>query len=481
MTFFKSSIFKYLSLCFLVWVAIFYVSIESTVAIWLRSETFAHCFIILPICLYLIKQKWAQLNNAQLKPSAHALLIAIPTLAIWLFGNLAQVLVIEQLATFAMLPIMIWSLLGNQVARILLFTSFFWLFSVPAGEFLIPHLQELTADITVWSLQLTGIPVYREGLYIAIPTGLFEVAVACSGIRYLIASFTLGTLFAYLNYNGLKKRVIFILFSIVLPLLANGIRAYGIVIIAHLSDMKYATGVDHLIYGWVFFGLVILIMFTIGGRWADPLPAKVEQVNPNGSELKIKGAAMPIVAILVLLTSTLLYKSAFENLESDFTPSLDVVFDDSQTMRDDSWLPIFVNPTKQVAASEDGFDYFYAYYNANIQGRELINGANHLYNIERWSIVTSQVKDNYRIVEIIDNFGQKRLMAYSYVTPWHMTHKSIEIKLTQAIQAVLGQPQTGYLLVVSKGIKNKEDAELLKKRAHQVFSIDLKQTLATND
>lgn len=481
MTFFKSSIFKYLSLCLIVWGAVFYASIESTVTIWLRSETFAHCFIILPICIYLIKQKWAELNNAQLVPTSKALILAIPTLAVWLFGNLAQVLVIEQFATFAMLPIMIWSLMGTQVARILLFTSFFWLFSVPAGEFLIPQLQELTAEITVWSLQLTGIPVFREGLYIAVPSGLFEVAVACSGIRYLIASFTLGTLFAYLNYNGLKKRFIFILFAIALPLLANGIRAYGIVLIAHLSDMKYATGVDHLIYGWVFFGVVILVMFAIGGRWADPIPKTVEQQNPNGASLQIQRSLVPIIAITAVLVAALGYKTAFENLESDFSPNLNVVFNDSQAMPDDSWLPIFVNPSKEVSASEDGADYFYAYYNANIQGRELINGANHLFNIERWSIVESEVRENYRIVEIIDNFGRKRLLAYSYVTPWHVSHKSIEIKLTQAVQALFGQPQIGYLLVVSKAIRTKSDAEQLKQRAKTLFSKDLKETLLIND
>ena len=32
---------------------------------------------------------------------------------------------------------------------------------------------------------------------------------------------------------------------------------------------------DHIIYGWVFFGLVMIVMFTIGMRWADPDPAPV--------------------------------------------------------------------------------------------------------------------------------------------------------------------------------------------------------------
>ena len=175
----NSSIFRLLLLCFVSWAGLFYFSIESAVAIWYRSETFAHCFIILPICIYLIKLRWRRLNEAEVKPNYRVLLFLLPLLGIWLFGNLAKLLVIEQGAAFLMLPFIIWAVMGNAVARILAFTMAFWMFSVPVGEFLVPHLQELTADITVWALQLTGIPVYRDGLYIAVPGGLFEVAVAC--------------------------------------------------------------------------------------------------------------------------------------------------------------------------------------------------------------------------------------------------------------------------------------------------------------
>ncbi|WJG10447.1 exosortase A [Aliiglaciecola sp. LCG003] len=478
MTFLKSSIFKYLVAIFALWAVLFYSSIQSTVAIWYRSETFAHCFIILPICIYLIKLKWAKLNNAQIKPSLLAVLFIAATLFVWLFGSMAQVLVIEQLATFAMLPMLIWCLMGREVARILLFTSFFWMFSVPAGEFLIPQLQELTANITVMAIQLTGIPVYREGLYIAIPGGLFEVAVACSGIRYLIASFTLGTLFAYLNYNGIKKRLIFIAFSIVLPLVANGIRAYGIVMIAHLSDMKYATGVDHLIYGWLFFGVVILVMFTLGGRWADPIPAKVSQVNPNGPKVNFAKLLKPGVVLAIVLVVGFGYKQAFKHQVSNVQPDMAQIFSVQKPIADQRWLPIFHNPTTVISGNQDGTDYYYAYYNANLQDVELINGRNKLYNIETWSIVSDDANERFRMLEIIDNYGNKRLLAYAYVTPWHITHKSLEIKLVQAIQALLGQPQNAFILMISVPVTERDsDFEQLEKQASALFNQDLKALL----
>ena len=103
---------------------------------------------------------------------------------------------------------------------------------------------------TLEALKLTGIPVYREGLWFSLPTGDWSVVKACSGVRYLIASVTLGVMYAYITYHTLWKRLLFILMSLVIPILANGIRAYIIVMIGHLSNLEYATGVDHMVYVW---------------------------------------------------------------------------------------------------------------------------------------------------------------------------------------------------------------------------------------
>ena len=116
---------------------------------------------------------------------------------------------------------------------------------------------------------MSGVPVYREGLFFSLPTGHWSVVEACSGIRYLIASLTLGCLYAYLTYSSLKKRLLFIAVSIVVPIVANGLRAYMIVMLGHVSDMTIATGVDHLVYGWLFFGIIIFLMILAGSRFRD--------------------------------------------------------------------------------------------------------------------------------------------------------------------------------------------------------------------
>jgi EpsI family protein len=89
-------------------------------------------------------------------------------------------------------------------------------------------------------------------------------------VRYLIASTTVGTLFAYLNYRSMSRRWLFIGFAILMPIVANWLRAYMIVMLGHLSNNRIAVGVDHILYGWVFFGIVIVIMFMVGARWHEP-------------------------------------------------------------------------------------------------------------------------------------------------------------------------------------------------------------------
>ena len=262
---------------------VFWSTFSDIVAIWWRAETYAHGFLILPIVGYLIWQKRTDLSSLIPHPEPKSTLLMVFPALLWLLGYAAQVAVVEQLAVVTMLPIIVWVIFGGNIVWRILFPLAYLFFAVPAGDFLVGPLQDVTAIFTVWALQVTGIPVYWEGRFFHIPSGSFEVAEACSGIRYLIASLALGTLFAYLNYTSLKRRLIFIAMAAVVPIIANGIRAYGIVMVAHLSDYSLAVGVDHIIYGWLFFGIVILGLFWVGSFFREEQANMGSIANNNDS------------------------------------------------------------------------------------------------------------------------------------------------------------------------------------------------------
>lgn len=266
-----------LSLAALVCITVFWKTWGSIVAIWARSDTFAHGYLVVPISLWLIWTRKDQYRDMQASPSPIGLFLILCCGFVWLSAYLVHVLVVQQWAAVSLLIATIWTILGNRVTSKMLFPILFLFLMVPFGEDFVPSLMEYTATFVVGMLRLTGMSVYREGLHFTLTSGNWSVVEACSGIRYLIASITLGLVYAYLNYNSYAKRAYFILAAILTPILANGLRAYLIVMIGHLSSMKLATGVDHIIYGWVFFGIVMLLMFYVGSYWRDPPPPIPEE------------------------------------------------------------------------------------------------------------------------------------------------------------------------------------------------------------
>lgn len=283
---------------------------KAMAAIWSRSDTYAHAFLVPPIVAWLVYRRREVLRHVVPVSQPWLLPLALLPVMAWVVGDMAGINTVTHASVVTLLVLTVPVVLGTAVARQLAFPLAFLFFMVPFGDFALPWFMQWTADFTVAALRLLGVPVYREGLAFIIPSGAWSVVEACSGVRYLIASFMVGTLFAYLQYRSLRRRVAFALVSLVVPIVANWVRALMIVLLGHLSNNRIAAGVDHLIYGWVFFGVVIGLMFLIGARWSEPEddaaapgtrppPAARSSVPPWATALGLMAlTAMPAIATL---------------------------------------------------------------------------------------------------------------------------------------------------------------------------------------
>ena len=300
----------------------YYQTIYTMVSLWIDSDTFTHGFMILPISIWLVWEYRERLQG--LKPSADWLYVwLIPTFGlIWYIGDIASIQFVKQFAVVAMFSSFLATILGRDVVRAVWFPLVFLLFMVPAAGWLVPPMMEFTATFTVEMVRLSGIPVYRDGLSFSLPTGSWSVIQACSGVRYIIASVTLGVLFAYMTYTKVHKQILFIIASILLPIVANAIRAYMIVMIGHMSGMELATGVDHLFYGWVFFGLIMGILFFVGARWRD----KEEEFVPTSmmSAKNYSSFKIYLVSIVLVVIWPILVFLGVSNLNNPIDFSTDV-------------------------------------------------------------------------------------------------------------------------------------------------------------
>ncbi len=236
---------------------------------WGSSETYSHGYLVAPVSAWLVWRMRAQLAAMTPTASLVGLVVLLAALLLWAAGEIADVNVVRYVAVTAMIPGLAWLCFGTPVARALAFPLGFLVCMIPAGEGLVPWLMEGTADATVFALKLSGIPVHREGLHFSLPTGRWSVVEACSGLRYVIAALVLSLLFSYLNYRRIAHRVVFVAVAVVIAVVANWARAYLIVLIGHFSNMRYGVGDDHVVYGWVFFGLVMFVVFWMGMRFSD--------------------------------------------------------------------------------------------------------------------------------------------------------------------------------------------------------------------
>ena len=280
-------------------VLLYHATFWSLVELWSRSQTFAHGFLIVPISCWLAWRQRARLAALAPQPSRPGLLLLGALGLAWLLADAANVPVVEQYAATAMLPACVLAILGWPAVRLLAFPLAYLFLAVPFGEVFLAPLIDFTAAFTVTALQWTGVPVFRDGSNFSLPTGNWSVVEACSGLRYLIAALALGALYAHVHFHSMGRRLAVMLAALLVPILANGVRAYLIVMLGHLSNMRLAVGVDHLIYGWLFFGVVVVLLFWLAARWRElPLARAVPcAAGPGASPQAVVRAS---VACLLL-------------------------------------------------------------------------------------------------------------------------------------------------------------------------------------
>ena len=450
---------------------LFWPTAWSMVQIWERSETFAHGYVILPISLWLVWRKRAALALVVPRSDWRGLpLLALLGLA-WLLARVADVQVVQQLAFVAILPTLVFTCLGWPLVRVILFPLLFLFFAVPMGEGLIPPLMEFTAMFTVTALRLTGLPVYWEGLYFSIPSGNWSVVEACSGVRYLIASVTIGSLFAYLTYRSYWRRALFIFLAVLVPILANGLRAYMIVMIGHLSDMKLAQGVDHFIYGWLFFGLVMLLLFWIGSRWSEQEVSAREAAGVQDERISSIPASRFAVIALASLAILVVWPVWSAQLEQERSQRVPGQFEAAAPIGSNGWVgaghdwldwkPRYISPEQEIQAGyrldDRPVGMYLAFYGRQQQDAELVNSQSvmvvqkhpHWREVDRRKVDIDLPGQTLRVQQArLAGPGQRILVWHWYWLEGTHTSNNVLAKLIEARNRLQGgrHPSVGIVL-----------------------------------
>ncbi len=457
----------------IVWVvllALLWRDAADMAAIWWNSSTFNHCLLIIPILWWLVDQRKTELAQLDPMPWAPPLLWIAAAAFGWLLGDAGGVALARHAALIMLLQGSTALLLGPAVTRGLLFPLFYMFFLVPFGEEFVPALQTITAEMCMWLLGLTGIPAHIDGIYIATPTALFRVAEACSGVKFLVAMVALGALVANLCFNSWPRRMAFMVACIVIPVVANGLRAFGTIYIAHHGNVDFAASFDHVVYGWVFFGIVIALVLAAGWPFFDRA-ADAQAIDADRLE-KATGTTLKPAIALGTMAAILLFPfgwSAYIANRASPVPT-EIVLPEvaGWTLVDyrpiHPWTPQFDKANDLALgryrnSSGQEVDLAIAVYDRQSDGRELVGfGQGAAGGRSDWSWIEGcDAPVNSRCERIATKQQHHREVISYYRVNGTTSGSASEVKLETLKAKLLGRNQQAVAILVSAEQKSREN------------------------
>jgi len=239
---------------------------------WSHDGNYSHGFLVIPISIFLIYMRRAELVFPA-KPARAGLAILIIGCVGLIFGTAAS----EFFTTRISLVLAVTGLglfyFGAANFKKIWFSFFFLLFMIPIPAIIyyaatLP-MQLLATKATNVILHIVGVPSYREGNIIFLPSYRLEVNEACSGLRSLETLLALGALFGNLTLPGRIRPLILFLASVPIAIVVNIFRLVFTGVGAYAISPKLAESFLHELSGILVFVLALILMAILAGllRW----------------------------------------------------------------------------------------------------------------------------------------------------------------------------------------------------------------------
>ena len=292
-------------------------NIPILVTLWRHSfddGTYSHAYLIPIISLYLfyILQKAGKLTLREK--------LSIPATVVFIFSCLALFITSNAQISLgywcSLLAVLVTSI--NMLYKLnsyIVFPSVFLIFIMPVWGMLTNILQTISVSVVTYFMSFTGVPTYVEGNFVTIPAGVFEIADGCSGLRYMIVSLAISSLFSFLYINNVKKALGFFALAIFGALLTNWIRITALILIGEYTNMESSLMTDHNTFGWYLFIPFMFILFWWGNKnsdidltatQSDYIPESTKHLNTSQvkSRTSTNKSALAVLLVILAVSST---------------------------------------------------------------------------------------------------------------------------------------------------------------------------------
>lgn len=276
------------------------------VELWWKPDYYFGHGPLVPLVMFAVLWQRRKLWRLQpAKTDTRAFWLLGPALFLHLCGASLTIDSLSAASLAIALPAAAWLALGRDRLRGLWPVLWLFLFAVPLPLYVTGRiafeLKEVAVTGGVWLAQFTGLDVLRQGAALTVPGQAVSLDVAdpCGGLRSLLAMITLAYCIAFF-LGPLQRRRLFCLLLLAAPiaLAVNMFRIAAICWLAHLFDIRFATGTGHDIMNGVAWVMDMVLVFGIDSLVTKP-PVK-DLAVAEGPEKVVAENCSPLPSAVAL-------------------------------------------------------------------------------------------------------------------------------------------------------------------------------------
>lgn len=446
---------------------------------------YSHGVLLLVISAIIFYREWnRQVKSLDISVNGAWLLLLLGMSLIWFLADLVFVQVIKQLSFILLIALLLLSLFSfNRVARLMV-AVLLMITAIPVWDMLGPYLQYVTAISSEMLLRLGGIPLVREGYFILIPSGTFEVEEACSGLHFLAVGVSLAIIYAYVDGVKFRAGLVYVAIATVLAILANILRVTTVVLVGYLTDMKHPIIEDHDWVGWVFFAVLIVVFVWLTNRLKmakGTVNGDVAAVDSNASCQRVGVESKALFAIVLSMVCLAVgpvlafaYIDRGEEKPEGLVHLPDTVAGWSKVVvKRDTWQPVvnkgdFVSLARYGKAGQGEVSLFVSLFYKQSQGREAIDPANRAYNSPDWIAESTRMLSpqettvpfhDVKESVIRSRTGTEKLVWQWYYVAESRTAGNYSAKVANAIARLRGESKVAVFVLAVDLDQSREQAQ----------------------
>jgi len=444
---------------------------------WGVTSKYGHSIVVFPLIAYLIYERKLELFSLRPEPELKVSILLALVAAGLVLATFIYVEILSETALVIMIPLVVWLIMGRKIVMELAIPMFLIFTTAPIWELFAPLLTEITTDVCYFFLKVFGVPVYREGGFLTIPEGTFEVADGCGGFRYFIVALTLGLASAYLSFTKTYARIAVIAVAIFLAMAGNWVRVMVVIWAGHVTDMQHPFVEEHVNLGWWVFVGVFFPFFLAINKFSlsmehGALTSKgdiEESVYPNHG-IKLGAAVTLAISIMFIVPAGLdnLRQSEFsESHVSEIVLSGSIAGWNGPYPYKGGWRPNYEGVSGEgIYRYENNgrvFDVYIAYYLNQEQDKELVNYHHTLVNANWKSSKDKKLllslgegeslKANQE--KISSSSGDKLIWSWYYVAGVETADRRVA-KLLELRKIVVAEKVSAIIAVLSENYNKQE-------------------------